>query len=118
MQRGWCHGGEAFRQELLAQISEEAGAEHYGPELGESGQAKAERLLAEELRRARWAEADLGRRRKGDGRKLKMALRLRRETTMTLSWIAQRLQMGTKTHLAYLLYWQTREQREADARKS
>jgi hypothetical protein len=82
------------------------------------GQAKAERLLAEELRRVRWTEADLRRHRKGDGRKLKMALRLRRETTMTLSWIAKRLQMGTKTHLSRLLYWQTREQREADARKS
>jgi hypothetical protein len=33
-------------------------------------------------------------------------LRLRRETTMTLSWIAEHLRMGTKTHLAHLLYWQ------------
>jgi len=118
LQRGWCHGSEAFRQELLAQMSEQAGAEHYGPEIGESGQAKAERLIGEELRRARWTEADLGRRRKGDGRKLRIALRLRRETTMTLSWIAQRLQMGTKTHLSHLLYWRAREKREAHASKS
>ena len=39
---------------------------------------------------------------KRDLKKIKMALRLRRETTMTLAWIAQRLQMGTKTHLATL----------------
>ena len=39
-------------------MNERAGAEHYGPELGESGQAKTERLLAEELRRARWTAAD------------------------------------------------------------
>ena len=41
-----------------------------------------------------------------------MALRLRRETTMTLAWIAQRLQMGTKTHLAHLLYWQGQEKKK------
>ena len=46
--------------------------------------------------------------RKGDPAKVKLAQRLRAETTMTLNWIAQRLQMGTKTHLAHLLYWETR----------
>jgi hypothetical protein len=40
-----------------------------------------------------------------------------RETTMKLLQIAQRLQMGTKTHLSHLLYWQARKQREADARQ-
>ncbi len=40
--------------------------------------------------------------------KLKIALRLRQQTTMTLAWIAQRLQMGTKTHLSHLLYWDER----------
>ena len=34
--------------------------------------------------------------------------RLRAETTMTLAWIAQRLNMGTKTHLAHPFYWQHR----------
>jgi hypothetical protein len=33
---------------------------------------------------------------------------LREETTMTMAWIAHRLNMGTKTHLAHLLYWQPR----------
>ena len=33
-------------------------------------------------------------RRKGDNEKVKMAKRLRGETTMRLSWIAQRLAMG------------------------
>jgi hypothetical protein len=32
--------------------------------------------------------------RKGHRKKVEIALRLRRETTMTLAWIAQRLQMG------------------------
>src|SRR5438552_2362442 len=34
---------------------------------------------------------------------------LRRKTTMTMAWVAQRLQMGTKTHLGHLLYWQEKE---------
>jgi hypothetical protein len=32
-----------------------------------------------------------------------MARRLRRETTMSLKWIAQRLQMGTWTYVSSLL---------------
>jgi hypothetical protein len=42
-------------------------------------------------------------------KKLKMALRLRQESTMTTAWIAQRLQMGTKSHLTHLLYWEARK---------
>jgi REP element-mobilizing transposase RayT len=34
--RGWCLGSEAFRKELLAQMSEHCGAEHYGTEIRES----------------------------------------------------------------------------------
>jgi hypothetical protein len=42
-------------------------------------------------------------RHKGDVQKLKLARRLRRETTMTLNWIAERLSMGTAGSLANLL---------------
>ena len=28
---------------------------------------------------------------------------------MTLAWIAERLNMGTQTHLAHLLYWERRD---------
>jgi putative transposase len=103
--RGWCHGSQDFKQELLAQMSEQAGAEHYGQEIRESAAAKADRLVGEELKRLGWGAGELGRRRKSAPEKLQIALRLRRETTMTLSWIAERLQMGTKTHLSHLLYW-------------
>jgi hypothetical protein len=53
--------------------------------------------------RRRWTAADLARRRKGDGQKVKLALRLRQETTMTLRWTAQRLNMGVAGSLANLL---------------
>jgi REP element-mobilizing transposase RayT len=43
--RGWCLGSEEFRKELLAQMNEKRGAEHYGQELRESAQQKANRIL-------------------------------------------------------------------------
>jgi hypothetical protein len=103
--RDSCLGDEAFRQELLERVSAKAGPPHYGEELAESAQAKAERIVAEELKKRRWQPEDLATKRKGDAAKVAMAVRLRRETTMTLAWIAARLRMGTKTHLAHLLYW-------------
>jgi len=41
--------------------------------------------------------------------KVKMALRLRRESIMTLKWIAQRLHMESWTHVNHLLYWHRRK---------
>ncbi len=52
---------------------------------------------------------ELSQRRKGDPGKLRAALRLGQETTMTLAWIAYRLQMWTKTHLSHLLFWHGRQ---------
>jgi hypothetical protein len=42
-------------------------------------------------------------RRKGDPEKVKIALRLRRESIMTLKWIAERLHMGSWTHVSNCL---------------
>ena len=92
-----------MKQELLAQASERVGAQHYGAERQESGEAKAERLVREELKKLRWTEADLAERRKGDPGKVRIARRLRQETTMTLAWIAERLHMGVWTHESNLL---------------
>jgi REP element-mobilizing transposase RayT len=109
IRRGWFFGEDKLKQELLAQVSEKAGRFHYGEELRESAEAKAEEIVREELGRRGWAEETLAERRKGDPAKVNIAQRLRRETTVKLAWIAARLQMGTKTHLAHLLYWQGRD---------
>lgn len=105
---GWCFGGDEFKEELLARVEGGAGQHHFGKELIEAAEAKATRIVDEELRRAVWAEAELERRRKGDPVKLQIARRLRAETTMTMQWIAARLRMGTKSHLSHLLYWDNR----------
>ena len=64
-------------------------------ELAVSDEQKALTIVEEELRRRRWTREQLTRWRKGDKRKVRIALRRRRETTMTLKWMAEQLAMGT-----------------------
>jgi hypothetical protein len=54
---------------------------HYGEEREQTEQEQAEKMVREGLKRLGWKEADLAARRKGDRGKLKVALRLRAETT-------------------------------------
>ena len=46
-------------------MKERMGAEHYGVERQETMEAQAEAIVAEELKRRRWKEEELGRRAKG-----------------------------------------------------
>ena len=91
-------GSEAFRQELLAAVVERVGPSHYGAQRQETGLQKAERMVREEIERLGWDEDQLRARRKGHRAKVLLARRLRQETTMSLKWIAQRLQMGSWTY--------------------
>jgi len=103
IRRGWCLGEETFRQELLAQAHEREGEHHYGGQRRETAAEKARRIVAEELDARGWSEAELVRRPKGDVEKVGMAQRLRRETSVTLKWIAARLRMGSWSHVSNLL---------------
>jgi putative transposase len=103
IRRGWCLGEEAFRKELLAQMRGQIGEYHGGQERQESAVEQAERVVRQELQRRKRREAELERRRKGDAEKTQIAQRLRRETTVTLKWIADRLKMGTWTNVANCL---------------
>ena len=104
IRRGWCFGEETFRKELLAQMTERIGAEHYGEERLETDVEKAEHIIVEELKRRRWQEADLAKRAKGDLGKVRIAGRLREETLVTVKWIAERLKMGTAGYVNNRLY--------------
>jgi putative transposase len=103
LRRGWCIGGETFREELRRRMQERMGPEHYGPARQETAEAKAERLVKEELKRLQWRELDLARRAKGDPGKVALAARLRVETVMTVKWIAERLRMGASGYVSHLL---------------
>src|ERR1017187_2700532 len=103
VERGWCLGGEEFRQELLEQVVARPGPSQFGEAVQEAEGAQAERLGVEGLKRLRWTEADLRARRKGERGKVELARELRSKTTMPLAWIAERLNMGSRGHLAWLL---------------
>ena len=79
------------------------GKHHGGEEKQDTDEQKAERFVARELKKRGWTEQDLERRRKTDVLKVKMAVRLRAETVMTMDWIAQRLRMGCRHTVANCL---------------
>ena len=79
------------------------GAHHFGQLRLETAQAKAERLIGEELGRLGWQETDLASRRKHDPGKLRIAARLRKETTLTVKQIAERLHLGTPKSASFRL---------------
>lgn len=111
VRRGWCLGGEEFRRNLLQQIAEQGGASHYGEELVESAQARAQRLIDEALGKKGWTVEELKARPKGDPFKVSLAAKLRAQTTVTVAWIAEHLHMGTRGHLTHLLYRHARPER-------
>jgi hypothetical protein len=88
---------------LLEQVLARSGPSHFGAAVQEAETAQAERLVVEGLKRMRWGEADLSARRKSERGKVQLAWELRSKTTMPLAWIAQRLHMGSRGHLAWLL---------------
>ena len=53
------------------------------------------------MKRLGWTETDLQPRRKGDAGKARMAQRLRRETTVSKRWIAERLTMGSVSNVTF-----------------
>jgi len=77
--------------------------------LQESAEERAEGLIRAGLKRKGWTEKDLQERHKRDQFKVRLAERLRAQTTVTLRWIAARLCIGTRGHLTHLLYWHTRQ---------
>lgn len=101
----------SIRKELLDQMAGRAGEHHYAEERYESDEQKSRRIIASALKRLRWARGELARRRKSDPRKVKLAMKLREETTMTLKWVAEELHMGAWTHVSNLLSRERRRKR-------
>jgi len=95
LRRGWCLGSREFKQQRLEAIGGQVGEHHYGQLRLETAEAKGERIIAEELGRRCWQEADWVSRRKHDPAKLSLAQRLRQETTLSVKQIAVRLHLGT-----------------------
>jgi hypothetical protein len=104
IRRGWKLGGEDFLDWILDKIEVPTKEAHPSRERDETEQAKALRIVQQELKRAGWTKTELKRRRKGDETKVALARRLREETTVSLRWIAENLHMGTWTHVSNRLH--------------
>jgi hypothetical protein len=95
IRRGWCLGSKAFKESRLERMAGQLIKHHAGGPKRTNAERQGKRIIAEELQRLGWNARELKQRRKSDPAKLAIAARLRRETTLTLSWIAARLHGGT-----------------------
>ena len=92
--RGGSLGREAFRRECLERMEGKVGENHPGQIRLETAEAKAERIIAEELARRCWTGSDLVARQRSHPAKLALAARLRQETRLSAKQIAERLPLG------------------------
>jgi hypothetical protein len=97
---------------MLDYVEKQKGQGHYGTELQESAQTQAERMITQAGSEG-VTEENLLKWRKGHPAKMKLAMKLRSETTVTVAWIAQRLRMGTRQYLDHLL-WKAKSPAIAD----
>ncbi|MEI7733776.1 MAG: hypothetical protein WCO56_29695 [Verrucomicrobiota bacterium] len=116
LRRGWCLGPETFRQELLDRMAGQLGEHHAGELRRESAEAKAERIIDEELKRLGWTRVDLEHRTKSDPEKVAVAARLRRETTLTIKAIAARLHLGSWKSTTTRLQQRKRKEKSDETR--
>jgi hypothetical protein len=92
--RAWSIGSDALRRQCLERMEGEVGENHPGQTRRETAQAGAGGIVAEELARLQWTENDLAAQQKSHPLKLVLAARLRRETTLSVKEIAERLHLG------------------------
>src|SRR5882724_10597489 len=103
IRRGWSFGAEDFIARLLDRIPGSVSEHHQARERSETDEQKAEALISARLKKLGWAKSELAARRKSDPYKVALAREVRSQTTMSLKWIAQRLEMGSWTHVSNLL---------------
>jgi len=103
IRRGWSFGAEDFIARLLDRLPGSVTEHHHGRERNQTDEQRAEAMIAARLKKLGWAKSELAARRKSDPYKVALAREVRSQTTMSLKWIAQRLEMGSWTHVSNLL---------------
>ncbi len=108
IRRGWCYGGEDFREALLGKLEGIIGVngkrESFGgTETRQYDEAAAAKLLQAGLNALRLSEADLGAMKKNCTEKCCLAQMIRRNTCVSNEWIKQSLHMGKATNFAALV---------------
>ena len=100
---GWLYGAEDFIGYLIDRFESKVGEHHRGEERARTDEEIAERIVRVGMKELGWTEEELRRRRKGDAAKVRMARAVREGTSVSLKWIARRLEMGRWTYVSNLL---------------
>jgi len=104
MKRGWFIGSEGFAGTLLGFQRGDAGSDNdRGSQRRMHGVMEAERLLAAGLAALEWREEDLLAGKSNLPEKQALAWLMKRQTTVTGQWIADRLRMGHRTNTSHAL---------------
>jgi putative transposase len=103
IREGWLYGAQDFIARLVERLEKEIGEHHLARERSQTDEELAERIVRAGMKELGWREEELGRRRKGDLGKVRIANELRSHTSVNLKWIARRLEMGSWSHVSNLL---------------
>jgi len=98
---GWVHGSDEFRKELAGLLNDKdflPTSELHGKQRADHGADRVEQLLGEALLKLGISEPELLARKAVDAEKQAVAWLLHQNTTMTVTWIAERLKMGHRTN--------------------
>ena len=101
--RAWKIRAEDFHDWLTTKLGRRGRKGEQARERSETDGALAERLLDKALLSVGWDEADLATQLKSHPLKVEIARQLRTHTPMTHQWIADRLRMGSASHVSNLL---------------
>jgi REP element-mobilizing transposase RayT len=105
LRRGWYWGSQEFAERMLAvgeAVLKRKRHRNYraSPESRAHGEQEALRLLKEGLKAAGLDGADLGDLKGSDARKVAIARVIRSRTTVSQSWLAERLRMRSATNVS------------------
>jgi REP element-mobilizing transposase RayT len=101
IRRGWKFGAPNFVGRLADLCAREANTESYhAVEREEIMEVKARKIIAQFLKAHRWDEERLKNERKLHPQKIQLAVELRKQTTMSVAWIAAELCAGARGTLS------------------
>jgi putative transposase len=99
--RGWCLGGEAFRERMLGLLGTVGQASRDSAVVRDHGEAEAKRLLDAGLKTLGLGTAELDALARGDDRKAALAVLIRNRTTVSSAWLAKALCMGHPSRITH-----------------
>ena len=96
IRRGWCFGGDTFREEMLTRIDSLSGKRESfsGMQIKLHDEHAAEQMIVEGIKLLGLTESHLRTMSKGSDEKALLAWLIRRNSTVPNQWIANRLIMG------------------------